>query len=81
MEHSAFVDGLLESVADGLDADRDKCAVWVMTDAEIFIEENRAKFEFKESSQSLLGRLIHVVVRLLRVVARCLPDPLFLGAK
>ena len=80
-ERSAFVSSLVESVADDLGADHDECAAWVITGAKAFINGNSAEFEFTESAESPLRRLGHVPARLLRTVARCLPNPLFLGAK
>jgi hypothetical protein len=80
-ERSTFIGRLAESVAEELSADRDKCTAWVMAGGEVFVEENRAKFEFEEPSRSLFGGLVPVAAKLLRTVARYLPDPLFLGAK
>ena len=81
MEHSAFVDGLVESVANELGADRDECASWVIAGADVFVDENRHEYEFEEPVQRLLTRLIPAAAKMLRTVARCLPDPLFLGLK
>ena len=81
MEHSAFVDGLVESVANELGADRDECASWVIAGADVFVDENRHEYEFEEPVQRLLTRLIPSSAKMLRTVARCLPDPLFLGLK
>ncbi len=81
LEHSAFVDGLVESVANELGADRDECASWVIAGADVFVDENRHEYEFEEPVQRLLTRLIPSSAKMLRTVARCLPDPLFLGLK
>ena len=80
-ECSAFVSSLVESVADDLGVDHDECAAWVMTGAKVFVNGNSAEFEFPDSSESLFGRLVDVAARLLRTVARCLPNPLFLAIK
>ncbi|MBT4188941.1 MAG: TIGR00180 family glycosyltransferase [Gemmatimonadales bacterium] len=80
-ERVAFVGGLAELVADELGADRDVCASWVIAGAEVFVDENRHEYEFEEPVQRFLTRLIPAAAKMLRTVARCLPDPLFLGAK
>ncbi len=79
VERSAFVNRLVESTASELAADREECASWVMAGAEVFIDGNRAKFEFQESSQSFFPLLGLSVARMLRTLTRCLPDSLFLG--
>ena len=80
-ERVAFVSRLAELVADELGAGRDECASWVMAGAEVFVDENRSETEFEEPAQGLLARLNRAVVKMLRTVARCFPDPMFLGAK
>ncbi len=80
-ERAAFVSKLVEIVADELGADRDECASWVIAGAEVFVDENRSEYEFEEPVQGLLARLNPAVVKMLRTVARCFPDPMFLGAK
>jgi hypothetical protein len=80
-ERVAFVSRLAELVADELGADRDECASWVMAGAEVFVDENRSDYEFEEPVQRLLARLIRAAAKMLRTVARCFPDVLFLGAK
>jgi len=81
VERVAFVSRLAELVADELGADRDECASWVMAGAEVFVDENRSDYEFEEPVQRLLARLIRAAAKMLRTVARCFPDVLFLGAK
>ena len=80
-ERVAFVSRLAELVADELGAGRDECASWVMAGAEVFVDENRSEYEFEEPVQTLLARLIPAAAKMLRTVARCFPDLLFLGAK
>ncbi len=80
-ERVAFVSRLTGIVADELGVDRDECASWVVAGAERFVNKNRWMTRFEEPSQSLLARLIRVLAGMLRTVARCFPDPLFLGAK
>jgi hypothetical protein len=80
-ERLTFVSRLAELVADELGADRDECASWVMAGAEVFVDENRSDYEFEEPVQRLLARLIRAAAKMLRTVARCFPDVLFLGAK
>jgi glycosyltransferase domain-containing protein len=80
-ERAVFVSRLAELVADELGADRDECASWVMAGAEVFVDENRSEYEFEEPVQRLLARLIPGATKMLRTVARCFPDLLFLGAK
>ncbi len=80
-ERVAFVGRLAELVADELGADRDVCASWVIAGAEVFVDENRSEYEFEEPVQRFLTRLIPAAAKMLRTVARCFPDPLFLGAK
>jgi glycosyltransferase domain-containing protein len=80
-ERVAFVGRLAELVADELGADRDVCASWVIAGAEVFVDENRHEYEFEEPVQRFLTRLIPAAAKMLRTVARCFPDPLFLGAK
>ncbi len=80
-ERVAFVSRLAELVADELGADRDECASWVIAGAEVFVDENRSEYEFEEPVQRLLTRLIPAAAKMLRTVARCLPDVLFLGLK
>jgi len=80
-DRAAFVSGLAELVADELGADRDEFASWVMAGAEVFVDENRWMYELEEPSQSPQARFIPSAAKILRIAARCCPDPLFLGAK
>tara|TARA_Y100000031_G_scaffold81727_1_gene90082 strand:- start:9 stop:500 length:492 start_codon:yes stop_codon:yes gene_type:complete len=80
-ERVAFVSRLAGIVADELSVDRDECASWVVAGAERFVNKNRWQYEFEQQSRGPLAHFLTAVAKMLRVLARRLPDSLFLGVK
>ena len=80
-ERVAFVSRLAGIVADELSVDRDECASWVVAGAERFVNKNRWQYEFEQQSRGPLAHFLTAVAKMLRVLARRLPDSLILGVK
>lgn len=66
-------------VAGELAVSHDECSGWVTAGAQTYVDNHRKFFELL--SKRSAPRLLPLVGRVLRAIARSLPDPLFLGAK
>ena len=78
-ERSRFTMTLATVVAGELAVSHDECSGWVTAGAQTYVDNHRKFFELL--SKRSAPRLLPLVGRVLRAIARFLPDPLFLGAK